>query len=76
VTAAAFRQVRRRLGLTQAAFGALLALTPNTIARAERGEVPIRPQTVRLVRLVEYLAAKGDDYAEQLAAKGRGRWRT
>lgn len=33
------RADRRRLGLTQAALAARLGVTPNTIARWERGEI-------------------------------------
>jgi len=35
------RSIRKRLGLTQAAFGERLGLTQNTVARWERGETGI-----------------------------------
>lgn len=75
MTASTFGQTRRRLGLTQAAFAALLATTPNSVARMERGEQPIRPPMARLVLLVAYLADRGDPFAAELAAKRRGRRR-
>jgi hypothetical protein len=76
VTASAFGQIRRRLGATQAAFASLLATTPNSVARMERAEQPIRPQMARLVLLVAYLADRGDSFAAELAAKRRRRRRT
>jgi transcriptional regulator with XRE-family HTH domain len=71
MTAAAFRQLRRQLGLSQAALAALLATTPNTVARMERGELPIRPPMARLILLVAHLAEQGDDYAQYLATTSR-----
>ena len=71
VTALTFGQTRRRLGLTQAAFAALLATTANSVARMERGEQAIRPPMARLVLLVAYLADRGDSFAAELAAKAR-----
>jgi len=46
------RRIRRRLGLTQAAMAERLAVTPNTVARWERNEVPIREPMARLIRLL------------------------
>jgi DNA-binding transcriptional regulator YiaG len=59
--------VRIRLGLSQAGFAQLLAVSKNQIARQERGEKSIREQTARLVSLVDALATKGDDFADVLA---------
>lgn len=55
------RAIRKRLELTQAQLAELVGLTPNTIARQERGEVGIKEPLARLVRVL----------AEQRAAKGR-----
>ena len=71
MTASTFGQIRHRLGLTQAALAGLLATTPNSVARMERGEQPIRPSMARLVLLVAYLADRGDTFAAGLAAKAR-----
>jgi transcriptional regulator with XRE-family HTH domain len=71
MTAAALRQLRRRLDLSQAALAALLATTPNTVARMERDELPIRPPMARLILLVAHLAEQGDDYAHYLATTSR-----
>ena len=46
------RRLRRRLGVSQARFAALVGVTSNTVARWERGELGMRPTTDRLIRLV------------------------
>ena len=46
------RQLRHRLGLSQAGFAALVGVAPNTVARWERGELGMRPTTDRLIRLL------------------------
>lgn len=51
MTGAQLRNVRRRLRLTQAALAAQLAATPPSVARSERGEVPIREPVARLILL-------------------------
>lgn len=71
MTAATLRKLRRRLGLSQVRLAALLATTPNSVARMERDELPIRPSMERLVLLVAHLAEQGDDYAEYLATTSR-----
>lgn len=49
------RKRRARMGLTQAQLAAHLGVDPNTVARWERGELPIRP----IVRnLMQYLDAE------------------
>jgi transcriptional regulator with XRE-family HTH domain len=49
------RQTRERLGLTQAALGEAIGLHPNTVARIERGELPLE----RVTRLaVEHLGCR------------------
>ena len=52
MTSSNVRQLRRRLKLTQAGFAALIGVTPNTVARWERGELGIRPTTARLIQLL------------------------
>jgi len=51
MTASALRRLRRRFGLTQAAFADLVGVTANTVARWERGEMRMQPAMDRLVRL-------------------------
>ena len=46
------RQIRKRLGLTQSALAERLGVSPNTVARWERNEVPIREPMVRLIRML------------------------
>ncbi len=46
------RQIRSRLGLTQAALSERLGVTANTVARWERNEVRITEPMERLIRLV------------------------
>ncbi len=52
MTPAALRQLRRRLGLSQAKLAALIGVAPNTVARWERGELGMKPTTARLIQLV------------------------
>ena len=46
------RRIRKRLGLTQAALAERLAVTSTSVARWERGEVPIREAMARFIRLL------------------------
>jgi len=46
------RQIRSRLGLTQAALSERLGVTANTVARWERNEGRITEPMERLIRLV------------------------
>jgi transcriptional regulator with XRE-family HTH domain len=43
---------RRRLGMTQAELADLIGVAPNTVARWERDELPMRDTTERLVTMV------------------------
>jgi DNA-binding transcriptional regulator YiaG len=52
MTPIALRQLRRRLGLSQAKFSALVGVASNTVARWERGELGMKPTTARLIELV------------------------
>jgi DNA-binding transcriptional regulator YiaG len=38
--------------LSQSEFASLIGVTPNTVARWERGELGMRPTTARLIELV------------------------
>ncbi len=49
---ATLRQLRRRLGLSQAKLAALIGVTSNTVARWERGELGMKRTTARLIQLV------------------------
>ena len=55
MTGEQLRAIRRRLGLTQAAFAAHLGITANSLARLERGE---RGVSETLAILAEFLAKK------------------
>jgi transcriptional regulator with XRE-family HTH domain len=73
VTAAAFRRVRVRLGLSQSRLAAILGIAPNSVARLERGERAIPEPTARLILLVGALASKGDGFEAVLAKAKRMR---
>jgi transcriptional regulator with XRE-family HTH domain len=49
MTGEELRRIRKRLGLTQAEFAALVGVAPNSIARQERGEMGIREPLARLI---------------------------
>jgi len=51
MTGSELRHIRKRLGLTQAALAERLAVTPTTVARWERGELPIHEPRARHIRL-------------------------
>ncbi len=52
MTGEELRRIRKRLGLTQASLAEQLAVTPTTVARWERDEVPIREPMARLIQLL------------------------
>jgi transcriptional regulator with XRE-family HTH domain len=52
VTGTELRQIRDRLRLTQAAFAARLGMTPNSLARLERGERGVSETVAILARLL------------------------
>jgi DNA-binding transcriptional regulator YiaG len=52
MTPSDLRRLRRRLGLSQAGFAALVGVTSNTVARWERGELGMRPTTIRLLEMI------------------------
>jgi transcriptional regulator with XRE-family HTH domain len=52
VTGSQLRRLRRRLGLLQRELAARLGVAPNTVARWERDEVPIRAAMGRFIRLL------------------------
>jgi len=52
MTGEELRRVRKRLGLTQVGLADQLAVTPTTVARWERNEVPIRETMARMIRLL------------------------
>jgi transcriptional regulator with XRE-family HTH domain len=53
MTGAQLQRLRARLKLTQAKLAEQLGVHWNTLARWERGEVPIRPPIARLLRTLE-----------------------
>lgn len=52
VTGQELRDIRKSLGLTQAALAERLAVTTTTLARWERNELPMRESMARFVRLL------------------------
>lgn len=52
MTGEELRRIRKRLGLTQVTLAEQLAVTPTTVARWERDEVPIREPMARLIQLL------------------------
>jgi len=62
------RQVRKRLGLSQAGFAERIGVATNTVARWERGELGMRPSTARLI---EMLAQQADMTTKPTNKKGR-----
>lgn len=58
MTGKELRAMRRRLGLTQAAFAEQLGITSNSLARQERGVIGISGSTATLARLLLELAEK------------------
>lgn len=63
VTATELHRLRSRLGLTQAQLADVVGVTPNTIARWERGEMRMQPAMDRLVRLSVAQAEAGRERA-------------
>jgi DNA-binding transcriptional regulator YiaG len=57
MTGPALRRHRRALGLTQVGLAARLGVRGNTVARWERGDLPIRPPMARLIRLIALASA-------------------
>ena len=51
MTPSDLRRLRHQLGLSQAAFAALIGVASNTVARWS-GELGMRPTTARLIELV------------------------
>lgn len=58
MTGEELRRIRKRLGLTQVALAERLGVAPNSVARWERDEVPIREVVARLVRLLAKVPAQ------------------
>lgn len=52
MTPSDLRRLRRRLGLSQAGFAANVGVAANTVARWERGELGLRPTSVRLIQMI------------------------
>jgi transcriptional regulator with XRE-family HTH domain len=47
------RTIRKHLGLTQVKLAKAIGVTGNTVARWERGELPIREPMARLIQRLE-----------------------
>jgi transcriptional regulator with XRE-family HTH domain len=56
MTGEELRRIRHRLGLTQKQFAEQLGWHPNSVARAERNEMPIAEPVARLATLLLKLA--------------------
>lgn len=70
------REIRTRLDLTQAELAERLATAPNTVARWERGEIPIAESTSRLVCalfvLLQRERARGAVIRDELGGRRTG----
>jgi putative transcriptional regulator len=53
MTGTQIKELRKRLGYTQARLAEEVGLTPNTIARYERDELKPSPPVLKLLRLLE-----------------------
>ena len=72
MNAETLRRLRGRLRLSQAVLARLLGVAPNTVARMERGELPIREPIARLLLFVARdIDQTGGKYAEHLATTRR-----
>jgi transcriptional regulator with XRE-family HTH domain len=58
MTGPRLRQLRRQLGLTQVALARAIGMTSTSVARYERGEVPIPEPVARLVTLLAQQAPR------------------
>lgn len=52
MTSSEVRQIRKRLGLTQAELAAQLGVTASSVARWEQGVIGIRESAARLLQLL------------------------
>ncbi len=52
MTGEQMRRIRKRLGLTQREFAHEMGWHPNSVAKAERGEMTITPMAARLAKLL------------------------
>jgi transcriptional regulator with XRE-family HTH domain len=50
MTGSQLKKIRGQLGLTQAEMAERVGVTPNTVARWERGEIVIREPIARLIQ--------------------------
>jgi DNA-binding transcriptional regulator YiaG len=59
MTGKELREVRSELGLSQRGFAELVGVSPNTVARWERGELAMRATTSRFIELIAKQHASG-----------------
>jgi transcriptional regulator with XRE-family HTH domain len=71
VTPTTLARLRSRLKLTQAGLARLLGISTNTVARLERGELPISEPMARLLLFVARDVEEGRGYANYLATVGK-----
>jgi transcriptional regulator with XRE-family HTH domain len=71
MTPTAFHNGRKRLHLTQAGLARLVGISPNSVARMERGEMGISEPVARLFLFVQRDLEAGGGYAEYLATTRR-----
>jgi DNA-binding transcriptional regulator YiaG len=67
MTGEELKKIRKRLGLTQVEFAALVGVAPNSIARQERGEMGIRGPLAKLTQLF----AEHPDLVKKICKSGR-----
>lgn len=58
MTGTEIKELRKFLGYTQAKLASEVGVTPNTIARYERGEFKASPPVLKLLKLLELLVTE------------------
>jgi putative transcriptional regulator len=58
MTGAQIKELRKALGYTQARLAEEVGVTPNTLARYERGELKPSPPVMKLLKLLEMLSSE------------------
>lgn len=58
MTGTEIKKLRKALGYTQARLAEEIGITPNTVARYERGELNPSPPVLKLLKLLEILVTE------------------
>lgn len=68
---AELKALRARLGLTQRGLSEIVGVSSNTVARWERGELPVREPIARLLRLLPRQVQGSNKAVESPFPRGR-----